>query len=76
MAKQGKTSDLANKFDAQGRSLLDIENEKLEAERKAAEMIKAIKDSVMAGRESGTLGQQKFYFIHFNILCEVWKFQG
>jgi hypothetical protein len=71
MAKQGKASDLANKFDAQGRSLLDIENEKLEAEREFAAMIKTIRDTVRAERESGTLAQKKFYFIHFNILCEV-----
>ena len=74
MAKQGKELDkgnLANKFDSQGRNLLDIQNERSEADREYDLMIKTIKETVKTLHISGLLPRQKFYFIHFNILCEV-----
>jgi len=77
MAKQGKELDkgnLANKFDAQGRNLLDIQKERSEAEREHDLMIKNIREAAKTLHVSGLLSRQKFYFIHFNILCEVLSF--
>ena len=62
---------MANKFDHQGRSLLDIENERIDKETFFHEMIKDIDSTVKLSNEQGTLIKQKFYFIHFNYLCEV-----
>ena len=66
-------AQLSHKFDHQGRSLLDIENERkaIEASHKAME--REIEETVSSAFQMGTLVKQMFYFINFNILCEVGK---
>ena len=62
MAKQGKELDkgnLANKFDAQGRNLLDIQKERSEAEREHDLMIKNIRETAKTLHISGLLSSQK-----------------
>lgn len=74
MAKKHKAEDkinLAQKFDATGRSLQEIQDEKEGQNRKFSLMIKTIQDSIRSAKLQRQLPNKKFYFIHFNILCEV-----
>lgn len=70
-AKERERDNLAHKFDAQGRSLLDIETEKERKEREYASMMSDIEETIKTGCLSGTITKQKFYTIHFNILEET-----
>lgn len=76
MARQAKEmakKDLSSKFDAQGRSLLDIESEKQELQAARREMEARIAEIVQSSNQMGILAKQKFFFIHFNTLCVTQK---
>ncbi len=70
-AKERQRLDLSNRFDHQGRSLLEIEEEKAWAEADRAGMLNAIDDVVGETARQGTIVREKFYIIHFNVLCVV-----
>ncbi len=74
MAKKKKEEDrldLSNRFDHQGRSLLDIENEQKDRERYETDMRRDVQDTVQEAFKTGTLVKEKFYFVHFNTMCTV-----
>lgn len=74
MAKQWKAQDkldLSNKFNHEGRSLLDIENERKAEEEAQMHIKRETLETVESAFAKGTLADEKFYIVHFNYLCEV-----
>ncbi len=62
--KREQTSDRA-------RCLKDVEEEARAARQCHMDMIEDIDSIVSSSFKRGTLDKQKFYFIHFNQLCQV-----
>ena len=73
MHKEEERKNLANKFDAQGRSLLSLEEERQTEKRKIEKMVKEISEMIDAETVSKTLPDRKFFFLHINTLVEVAK---
>ena len=73
MHKEEERKNLANKFDAQGRSLLSLEEERQTEKRKIEKMVKEISEIIDAETVSKTLPDRKFFFLHINTLVEVAK---
>ena len=74
MAKDHKAqtkSNLAKTYDASGRSLLEIEEEKAAVEAEKTEILKNIDTLVRNASSNGILVKEKFLFIHVNTLCVV-----
>jgi hypothetical protein len=73
-AKEANRGNLANKFDAQGRSLLDIDNERKASEKAYADMIKAIDETVRYRFLSINILPQKHYRIRScsRVLHKFW----
>ena len=74
MHKEEERKNLANKFDAQGRSLLSLEEERQTEKRKIEKMVKEISEIIDAETLSKTLPDRKFFFLHINTLVEVAKY--
>ena len=73
MHKEEERKNLANKFNAQGRSLLSLEEERQTEKRKIEKMVKEISEIIDAETVSKTLPDRKFFFLHINTLVEVAK---
>lgn len=74
MAKRAKAeanADLSSKYDALGRNLKKLHDDARDKENRLERMRNRIFELVDTARRSGTLQNEKFIFIHFNILCEV-----
>jgi hypothetical protein len=71
--KEKERENLSNKFDAQGRSLLSLEEERQGEKRKNDKMIKEINEIVDAETLAKTLPLKKFFILHINELVEVFK---
>ena len=69
--KEQERNNLANKFDAQGRSLLSLEEERQAETRKHDKMIKEIHEIVDEASIAKCLPQRKFFILHINKLVEV-----
>ena len=69
--RRRRRKTLSNKFDSTGRCLQDIEDEKMERDRLISAQKDKIHEVVSSTFENGTLVKEKFYLIHFNILCTV-----
>ena len=69
--KEQERKNLANKFDAQGRSLLSLEEERQAEKRKDEKMMKEISEIIDAETMAKTLPQKKFFILHINTLVEV-----
>ena len=69
--KEQERTNLANKFDAQGRSLLSLEEERQAETRKYDKMIKEISEIIDTEMISKTLPEHKFFILHINELVEV-----
>lgn len=70
-AKQKKTVESGEIFDSTGRSLVEIEKEKRFAMEKRNHMLQYIDSLVNHCVQNGTIGQQTFFFIHMNMICEI-----
>ena len=71
--KEQERQNLSNKFDAQGRSLLSLEEERQAEKRKNDKMIKEINEVVDAEMLAKTLPLKKFFILHINTLVEVFQ---
>ena len=69
--KEQERQNLSNKFDAQGRSLLSLEEERQAEKRKKDKMIKEITEIVEDEFQAKTLPLRKFFILHINTLVEV-----
>ena len=69
--KEQERKNLANKFDAQGRSLLSLEEERQAEKRKDDKMMKEISEIIDAETMAKTLPTKKFFILHINTLVEV-----
>ena len=69
--KEQERSNLANKFDAQGRSLLSLEEERKGEERKKHKRKIEINQIVHDASVAKCLPQTKFFIIHMTTLVEV-----
>ena len=69
--KEQERKNLANKFDAQGRSLLSLEEERQAEKRKDDKMMKEISEIIDAEMLAKTLPKKKFFILHINTLVEV-----
>ena len=69
--KEQERQNLANKFDAQGRSLLSLDEERKAETRKHEKMIKEISEIIETEMISKNLPQRKFFILHINELVEV-----
>ena len=69
--KEQERQNLSNKFDAQGRSLLSLEEERQAEKRKKDKMIKEITEIVDDETQAKTLPLRKFFILHINTLVEV-----
>ena len=69
--KEQERLNLANKFDASGRSLLSLEEERLAEKRKNEKMLKEINEIVEEETIAKNLPQRKFFILHINTLVEV-----
>ena len=69
--KEKEKHNLENKFDAQGRSLADLQREK-EAQQKAQDdMLARIDKIIRQARGRDRLPETNFYLVHFNILAKT-----
>ena len=73
--KENERLDLQSRFDSQGRTLLQVENEKKSRDLQLSQMLKRIQDSLSNAHEMGTFKQQRFFLMHINTMCEV-RFQN
>ena len=71
--KEEERKNLANKHDAQGRTLLSIEEERLAEQRRLERMTKEINEIVDEASIAKCLHQRKFFILHINKLVEVIK---
>lgn len=74
MAKQQKEKDRQNvaiKFVSQGRSVLSVQQEQVDAKQAVKSMLQNIDETISMGKDMGNLTRQKFYFVHVNILCQT-----
>ena len=69
--KEQERHNLANKYDAQGRSLLSLEEERTAEKRKNEKMIKEINEIIDEETIAKSLPQRKFFILHINLLVEV-----
>ena len=69
--KEEERKNLANKHDAQGRTLLSIEEERLAEQRRLEKMTKEINEIVDEAAIAKVLHQRKFFILHINKLVEV-----
>jgi len=69
--KEQERLDLQSRFDSQGRTLLQVENEKKSRDLQVSQMLNRIQDTLSNAHEMGRLKQQRFFLLHINTMCEV-----
>ena len=69
--KEEERNNLATKHDAQGRTLLSIEEERLAEQRRLERMTREISEIVDEASIAKCLHQRKFFILHINKLVEV-----
>jgi len=71
--KETEKNNLENKFDAQGRSLADLQRAQDQQVNARKDMLERIEFIIKKARQNNRETEQSFFLIHFNILVKIDK---